>query len=130
MSAVRLSRLTIAVGAAAVAAPIAVYAFRSGSDGADASPPRAGPPGMRWIPPGEFWMGSDDARSPGAERPAHRVRLDGLWMDATEVTNRAFARFVTATGYVTTAERPVDWEQLRAQLPPDTPKPAADRLQP
>jgi formylglycine-generating enzyme required for sulfatase activity len=33
-------------------------------------------------------------------RPLHRVYVDGFWMDATEVTNEAFARFVAATGYV------------------------------
>ena len=38
-------------------------------------------------------------------RPIHRVFVDGFWMDATEVTNEQFARFVKATGYVTDAER-------------------------
>ena len=38
-------------------------------------------------------------------RPIHRVFVDGFWMDATEVTNEQFARFVKATGYVTVAER-------------------------
>ena len=38
-------------------------------------------------------------------RPIHRVYVDGFWMDATEVTNDAFAAFVAATGYVTIAER-------------------------
>ena len=39
------------------------------------------------------------------ERPVHEVTVDGFWMDACEVTNEEFARFVTATGYVTLAER-------------------------
>jgi formylglycine-generating enzyme required for sulfatase activity len=38
-------------------------------------------------------------------RPIHRVYVDGFWMDRTEVTNAAFARFVRDTGYVTVAER-------------------------
>jgi formylglycine-generating enzyme required for sulfatase activity len=38
-------------------------------------------------------------------RPIHRVRVDGFWMDRVEVTNREFARFVAATGYLTVAER-------------------------
>ena len=38
-------------------------------------------------------------------RPIHRVYVDGFWMDKTEVTNEQFAAFVTATGYVTVAER-------------------------
>ena len=35
----------------------------------------------------------------------HRVYVDGFWMDRTEVTNEQFARFVSATRYVTVAER-------------------------
>ncbi len=85
---------------------------------------------MVWVPGGEFIMGTDDPEAAPAERPAHRVRVDGFWMDATEVTNAQFRRFVEATGYVTTAERPVDWEQLRTQLPPGTPKPPDDQLAP
>jgi len=38
-------------------------------------------------------------------RPVHRVYVEGFWMDATEVTNEQFTRFVTATSYVTSAER-------------------------
>jgi formylglycine-generating enzyme required for sulfatase activity len=71
------------------------------------------PPGMVWIPGGEFSMGSDavdDAlcRVAGVTRdaqPIHRVYVDGFWMDATEVTNDQFAAFVAASGYVTVAER-------------------------
>lgn len=39
------------------------------------------------------------------ERPAVEVRVDGFWMDPAPATNRDFARFVEATGYVTVAER-------------------------
>ena len=37
--------------------------------------------------------------------PIHRVAVDGFWMDATEVTNEQFARFVKETRYITVAER-------------------------
>ena len=96
------------------------------------------PPGMVWIPGGEFWMGGpasdrvavDSARHnsggpvcaelaagfPDA-RPAHRVKVDGFWMDATEVTNEEFARFVRATGYVTVAERKPTPEQYPGAPP-------------
>ncbi|HEU4698431.1 MAG TPA: formylglycine-generating enzyme family protein [Gemmatimonadales bacterium] len=57
-----------------------------------------------WIPGGTFLMGSE-AFYP-EERPAHRVAVDGFWMDAHPVTVAAFRRFVEATGYVTVAERP------------------------
>ncbi len=86
------------------------------------------PPGMVWIPGGEFAMGTDEEEAYPAERPAHRVQVDGFWMDQTEVTNDQFAAFVAATKYVTVAERVPDWEELKKQLPPGTEKPAADRL--
>src|SRR5262245_54192381 len=71
------------------------------------------PPGMVWIPGGEFSMGSSTESEslctmPGMTRdasPVHRVYVDGFWMDATELTNEAFAAFVKDTGYVTIAER-------------------------
>lgn len=65
-------------------------------------PPGPAPEGMVWIPGGEFWMGAEEF--PDAQ-PWHRVFLDGFWMDKTEVTNEQFEKFVTATGYVTIAER-------------------------
>jgi formylglycine-generating enzyme required for sulfatase activity len=61
---------------------------------------------MVWIPGGTFLIGSD--RHYPEEAPAHRVAVDGFWMDRTTVTNEAFARFVAATHYVTLAERPLD----------------------
>jgi formylglycine-generating enzyme len=79
--------------------------------------------GMVRIPGGEFTMGTDDTRARSDERPAHRVRVDGFWMDTTHVTNAEFERFVAATGYVTTAERAPEWEEIRKQVPPGTPKP-------
>jgi formylglycine-generating enzyme required for sulfatase activity len=94
-------------------------------------PPSApAPEGMVWIPGGTFVMGTDDARSFPNERPAHRVRIDGFWMDATAVTNAQFKAFVEATGYVTVAERPVDWNELKKQVPEGTPKPPDELLQP
>jgi formylglycine-generating enzyme required for sulfatase activity len=68
----------------------------------DAKPPGPAPSGMVWIPGGHFWMGCDDPQMPDA-RPWHHVYVDGFWMDATEVTNEQFAKFVKATGYVTVA---------------------------
>jgi len=91
--------------------------------------PGAAPPGMVRVPGGEFTMGSaNDPEARPDELPAHRVRVDAFWMDATEVTNAEFARFVDATGYVSTAEREPDWEELKKQAPPGTPKPPDDQL--
>ncbi len=91
-------------------------------------PPGPAPPGMAWIPGGEFTMGSDDSFARADEKPPHRVRVDGFWMDETEVTNAQFRKFVDATGYTTTAERKPLWEDLQKQLPPGTPKPPDELL--
>jgi sulfatase modifying factor 1 len=88
------------------------------------------PPDMIWIPGGTFTMGTDDVESFPNERPAHPVHVDGFWIDKYDVTNAEFARFVDATGYVTTAERPVKWEDLKKELPPGTPKPDDGALAP
>src|SRR5262249_11245425 len=90
--------------------------------------PPAAPPGMVWIPGGEFTMGSDGDLARLEERPAHRARVDGFWMDETPVTNAQFRRFVEATGHVTTAEKPLDADEVRRQRPPDAPPPAPEEL--
>jgi len=77
--------------------------------------------GMVWVPAGSFELGDDIYPE---ERPVRRVSVDGFWMDRTEVTNRQFAAFVAATGYVTTAERPVD-AQRHPQLPSALRQPGA-----
>ena len=67
--------------------------------------PVPAPEGMVWVPGGEFSMGSDESGEslcslPGVTRdsqPIHRVYVDGFWMDATEVTNEQFEKFVKAT---------------------------------
>ena len=86
------------------------------------------PPGMVWIPGGEFIMGTDDPESYEPERPAHRVRVNGFWMDITEVTNADFKKFVDATGYITTAEKKPQWDELKKQLPPGTATPDEGKL--
>lgn len=64
------------------------------------------------------------------ELPKHTVQVSDFWMDEHEVTNAQFKAFIEATGYVTTAERPIDWEELKKQLPPGTPKPPEENLLP
>jgi formylglycine-generating enzyme required for sulfatase activity len=90
----------------------------------------APPPGMVWIEGGEFLMGSTDPLARPDEQPIHRVRVDGFWIDETEVTNTQFRAFVEATGYLTVAERAVDWEELKKQVPEGTPKPPEELLLP
>jgi sulfatase modifying factor 1 len=82
---------------------------------------------MVWIPGGEFSMGSD-GKSDGVSccspatvadaLPIHRVYVDGFWMDATDVTNAEFEKFVKATGYVTIAERAPTKEEF-PNAPPE-----------
>lgn len=88
------------------------------------------PSNMKWIHPGEFTMGTDDENSMPNERPAHRVKLAGFWIDEHNVTNAQFRKFVEATGYLTTAEKSVDWEELKRQVEPETPKPPDEYLKP
>lgn len=91
---------------------------------------RQAPTSMVWISAGDFEMGSDGMEGRFDERPAHCVFVDGFWIDVTEVTNAEFKKFVDATGYVTTAERKPDWDVIKKQLPPGTPKPADEDLVP
>jgi formylglycine-generating enzyme required for sulfatase activity len=53
---------------------------------------------MVWIAGGTFQMGSDEHYP--EEAPAHRVTVDGFWMDRHTTTNREFALFVRKTWYV------------------------------
>lgn len=85
--------------------------------------------GMVWIPSGSFIMGSTATMARPDEAPPHQVEVDGFWMDKTEVTNAQFAAFVDATGYVTTAEKEPNWEELKKSLPEGTPKPNDSLLQ-
>jgi formylglycine-generating enzyme required for sulfatase activity len=70
---------------------------------------------MVWVPGGEFMMGSN-AHYP-EEAPAHRVRIDGFWMDKFTVTNRDFERFVNETGHLTLAEKPASLDDYSDALP-------------
>lgn len=58
------------------------------------------------VPAGTFAMGdsSGDRNPADGEVPLHEVSLDAFEIDATSVTNDAFARFVADTGYRTEAE--------------------------
>jgi len=72
------------------------------------------------IPAQAATLGSD--RHYPEEGPARPVDIDAFWMMAGPVTNTDFAEFVTATNYLTVAERPVSADDY-----PDAP---ADNLQP
>ena len=82
--------------------------------------------GMIHIAGGDYEMGADNDQADEDEYPKHRVTVKSFYMDATEVTNAQFKKFVAATGYITTAEQKPDWEELKKTLPPGTPQPADD----
>jgi len=84
--------------------------------------------GMVWIPAGRFMMGGDNDQARSDEFPKHPVQLEGFFIDETEVTNAQFSKFVDATGYITTAEKDVNWDDLKKQLPPNTPEPDSEML--
>jgi len=79
--------------------------------------------GMVYIPGGTFDMGGDNDQAAADEYPKHKVTVSPFYMDATEVTNAQFRKFVEATKYITTAERKPDWEEVKKTVPPGTPKP-------
>ncbi|AKD58534.1 sulfatase-modifying factor protein [Spirosoma radiotolerans] len=111
--------MTADTGATCVAKgmPSRSAAIRTAASGAGSGAP--GTKEMVWIPGGTFLMGADEF--PDA-RPVHSVTVKGFWMDEHEVTNAEFARFVSATNYVTVAERPLN--------PADYPGVPAEQLVP
>jgi formylglycine-generating enzyme required for sulfatase activity len=93
-------------------------------------PPQEIPEGMVHIPAGTFTMGGRSDQAYQDEFPRHAVEVSAFFMDETEVTNRQFSAFVDSTGYKTVAERPIDWEKMKLDLPPGTPRPPDSVLQP
>ncbi len=79
--------------------------------------------GMVLVPGGSYSMGGDNSQASGDEFPKHEVIVAPFFMDATEVTNEQFQKFVSATNYITTAEKAPDWQELQKSLPPGTARP-------
>ncbi|XP_055484609.1 formylglycine-generating enzyme isoform X2 [Psammomys obesus] len=80
---------------------------------------------MVLIPAGVFTMGTDDPQiKQDGEAPARRVTIGAFYMDAYEVSNADFEKFVNSTGYQTEAEKFGDSfvfegmlsEQVKAQI--------------
>ena len=90
------------------------------------------PEGMVWVEGKSYTKGAknNDVFAMMREKPSHEVYIDGFFIDATEVTNNQFKKFVDETGYVTIAEREIDWEEMKKSLPIGTPKPHDSILQP
>jgi len=90
------------------------------------------PDGMVWVTGKTFLQGAKDAdmMAMTREKPAHQVTVDGFFIDITEVTNKQYREFVNATGYITVAERNIDWDEMKKELPEGTPKPSDSLLHP
>ena len=90
------------------------------------------PEGMVWISSKSFTKGGKAGDNYAMERefPSHEVYVDGFFIDITEVTNKQFKKFVQETGYITIAEREINWDEIKKNIPPNTPKPADSVLQP
>jgi formylglycine-generating enzyme required for sulfatase activity len=72
---------------------------------------------MVTIKGGTFILGNDKGFPD--ERPERKVTVSSFWMDDSEVTNAEFAEFVSATGYVTTAEKPLNPKDFPGVDPKD-----------
>ncbi len=83
---------------------------------------------MNLVKGGRFWMGGDSIWGRADEFPRHQVEVSSFYIDIHEVTNKQFKDFVNATGYITTAEKKPDWEEMKKQVPPGTPKPSEEQL--
>jgi serine/threonine-protein kinase len=66
-------------------------------------PPPSPPPGMVLIPAGTYMMGTNEGDLYDA--PPHEVKVAQFFLDKTEVTNKQYAEFISATGY----GPPPDW---------------------
>ncbi|NQZ78093.1 MAG: formylglycine-generating enzyme family protein [Ekhidna sp.] len=81
------------------------------------------PENMVLIPAGEFVMGGRSDQAYEDEFPRHKVKVSAFFMDQHEVTNEQFQKFTEETSYKTVAERDIDWEEIKKQLPEGSSKP-------
>jgi len=87
------------------------------------------PDNMVLVPSGQFTMGGRSNQAYQDEFPRHAVKISSFYMDKYEVTNEDFLEFVEATGYLTIAERDIDWQEIKKQFPNGTAKPPDSVLQ-
>ncbi|KAG8516856.1 Formylglycine-generating enzyme [Galemys pyrenaicus] len=82
------------------------YSREANAPGPGPGEPPLQPSKMVPIPAGVFTMGTDEPQiKQDGEAPARRVAMDAFYMDAYEVSNADFEKFVNATGYLTEAEK-------------------------
>lgn len=81
---------------------------------------------MVLIPAGEFQMGVSpgDEMAKSDEKPLHKVWLDSYYIYTREVANKDFSRFISKTGYFTTAEtrgEKTNWRDREFEFRLDSP---------
>jgi serine/threonine-protein kinase len=92
----------------------AIIYFSMSSDGPPPGPrPPSPPEGMVYIPGGKFIMGRNDGAPD--EGPAHEVEIKPFFLDAQEVTNQDYRRFIDVTGRTA----PKHWKFNGSYLPDD-----------
>ncbi|MGK0414611.1 MAG: sulfatase modifying factor 1 [Polaribacter sp.] len=111
---------------------LSLFSCNKEKTGSNKSSTSETPKGMLWVPEKTFLQGAKetDKYAMSREKPAHKVTVNGFYIDITEVTNKQFKTFAEATKYITVAERKIDWEEMKSQVPPGTPKPDDAILQP
>lgn len=95
----------VAVGARFFSAPLAEDPMPAAPLAAETAPlVIQPPPGMAYVPGGEFVMGSDDGDE--FSRPAHHVRIAPYFIDLTEVTNEEYGKFIASSAH----SPPPEWK--------------------
>jgi formylglycine-generating enzyme required for sulfatase activity len=86
----------------------------SASAPSSSAPATTCPPGMRKIPGGQFFMGSDDKDAEPNEKPPHRVHLKAFCLDEFEVT---VARYKECSdqGACLRAAKENEWEGITSR---------------
>lgn len=79
-------------------------------------------PDLAWVPGQTATLGSDDHYP--EEAPTRDVTVDGFWIHTRQVSNAQFAQFVSETGYVTVAERPLNSDDY-PDAPPENLQPGS-----
>ena len=107
----------------ACCAPGRAAPVRSPTGGRAPAPARSGAADLVMLEGGWFRMGSDDgfAYEQDGEGPVRSVRVGPFGIAARCVSNREFAEFVAATGYITSAERYASSFVFAGLLPDDFP---------
>ena len=54
-----------------------------------------------WVPAGSFLLGDQSGKGQADEKPVRNIRLDGFWIQTTEVTRASYEQFVKETQYET-----------------------------